>query len=406
HSQLARTVAELGIYGKGNNGHGRSLHILATDLHYEIPGGLNPEQYEENPRQARPGSVDSRAAINYQNLLVGGRLYGPILNGTLRHETGIYASANLFDHPFNIDHKRESNLGVGLRSVLKHEKTVRGLGQLELAGGMEIQLAHKAARNYTPNEGSPGELNFIDDVDTHQVLFFVNGDLVLPNHWTFTIGLSGQQLRYQVDRTFDVEGSPGLLNSSFSWVIAPRISVAKKWFTGEVQYAAFAAYGRAYSPPTLSEFRTNEGSVNTDLEPAQGNSYEIGFRRQSPTGFNVDLNVYVQRLGQSITTFQDASGVQLFRNAGGNNQFGVELAISRELLPTRKFAEHFINRLLVRVAYTLQNGTYRDYRPNDDDFSGQDLPGLTPHIFDVQLTLETKQNHYLRLGLHTSAETP
>ncbi|MEL6142356.1 MAG: TonB-dependent receptor [Bacteroidota bacterium] len=88
HSQLARTVAELGIYGKGNNGHGRSLHILATDLHYEIPGGLNPEQYEENPRQARPGSVDSRAAINYQNLLVGGRLYGPILNGTLRHETG------------------------------------------------------------------------------------------------------------------------------------------------------------------------------------------------------------------------------------------------------------------------------------------------------------------------------
>ncbi|MEL6141232.1 MAG: TonB-dependent receptor, partial [Bacteroidota bacterium] len=59
-----------------------------------------------------------------------------------------------------------------------------------------------------------------------------------------------------------------------------------------------------------------------------------------------------------------------------------------------------------RVAYTLQNGTYRDYRPNDDDFSGQDLPGLTPHIFDVQLTLETKQNHYLRLGLHTSAETP
>jgi len=406
HSQLERTVAELGLYHRGENGHGRSLHVLATDLHYEIPGGLNPEQYEDNPRQARPGSVDSRAAINYQNLLIGGKLYGPLFHGNIHHETGLYASANLFNHPFNIDHKRESNLGIGFRSVLQLEQNIEALGLLKLATGLEAQLANKAARNYTPDAGEPRELNFIDDIATRQAMLFINGELWLPTQWQFTLGLSAQQLHYQVDRTFDVEGNPGLITSNFSWVIAPRISVAKKWFTGLVSYSFFAAYGRAYSPPTLSEFRTNEGSVNTDLEPAQGDSYEIGFRRQSLSGFNVDFNIYVQRLDQSITTFQDASGVQLFRNAGGSNQFGIELAVARELLPARKYADHFINRLNVRIAYTLQEGTYRDYRPNDDDFSGQDLPGLTPHIFDGQITLESKEGHYLRLGLHTSAKTP
>ncbi|MEM9836681.1 MAG: TonB-dependent receptor [Bacteroidota bacterium] len=406
HSQLARTVGELSLYRQGENGGGGSLHILATDLHYEIPGGLNPEQFADNPRQARSGSEASRAAINYQNILIGGRSYGELANGFLRHASSLYTTTNSFDHPFNIDHKREENLGIGGRSVLTHERNIPQLGALKLDLGMEVQLAHKAARNYAPDAGQPGDLSFVDDIDTRQILTFLQGDLRLAQQWEVVLGLSLQQVRYQVDRTFNISGATGLINSNFAWVAAPRLSVAKAWKWGDANYSAFASYGRAYSPPTLREFRTNEGSLNTDLKAERGNSYEVGLRRRSALGFNLDLNVYLQRLSETITTFQDENDVQLFRNAGSSRQFGIEVAIERDLFSGPHYDDAVINSLVARVAYTYQSGQYRNYQPNGNDFSGQDLPGLTPHTFDWQLTARTSIGYYAGLGLYTSGRTP
>lgn len=405
HSQLARTTGELALHRKGNRGGGSSYHVLATDLHYEIPGGLNPEQFADNPQQARPGSEDSRAAINYRNLLVGGRFYGPLLKGAVKHESGIYASANRFDHPFNIDHKRERNLGVGGRSVLSHERSISGLGDLRVDAGLEFQIADKAARNYAPNAGEPGELNFIDDIVSYQSLVFAQASLEKDNGWLFTAGLSLEKLDYLVDRSFNAEGARENIESDFARVAAPRLSVAKKWGDGRRTYSVFAAYGLAYSPPTLSEFRTNEGSVNVDLRPERGHNYEVGLRRRSLGGFNLDLNVYYQRRSESIATFQDEREVQLFRNAGGSDQYGVEAAIERELLSPLSSANRFFNSLHFRLAYTLMEGEYRDYQVGDRDFSGNDIPGLTPRVLDFQLTLRTRPGTYLNLGLHRSATT-
>ena len=405
HSQLARSVGELGIYRRNEKGNGSSFHALATDLHYELPGGLNPEQFEENPRQARSGSEESRAAINYRNILTAARFYGSVLAGQIDHESSIYATANVFDHPFNFDHKREENLGIGGRSVISHNRDLPGIGFLKVDLGIEAQLLHKAARNYEPDAGEPADLNFVDDIDSRQLLTFLQGKLNLKNQWSVTTGVSLQKLSYLVDRTFNINGPANKVTSDFSWVAAPRLSINKAWNMGGSDYSAFISYARAYSPPSLTEFRTNEGSLNVDLIPERGNSYEAGIKRASQLGFDVELNIYFQQLNQSITTFQDENDVQLFRNAGGSNQFGIETALSRELL-TSRFSTSLVNSLQFRLAYTFQNGNYRDYRPNGNDFSGQSLPGLTPHVFDWQLTVRSRLNAYANLGLYTSSRTP
>lgn len=406
HSQLARSVGELGIYRRNEKGHGSSFHALATDLHYELPGGLNPEQFAENPRQARSGSEASRAAINYRSILTGARFYGSVLDGLIDHESSLYATANVFDHPFNFDHKREENLGVGGRSVISHVRDLPGIGYLKVDAGLEAQLLHKAARNYAPNAGKPGSLNFIDDIDSRQVLTFLQGKIDLQKRWSVTAGLSLQQLTYVVDRTFNADGITGKVTSNFNLATAPRLSIGKEWSMGGTEYAAFASYSRGYSPPALTEFRTNEGSLNADLEPERGNSYEMGIKRFSQLGFSVELNIYYQQLSQTITTFQNENDVQLFRNAGSSRQFGLETVVSRELL-TSRFSESMVNSLLFRLAYTYQNGNYQDYRPNGNDFSGQPLPGLTPHTFDWQLTATSSRlNAYANLGLYTSGRTP
>jgi iron complex outermembrane receptor protein len=291
--------------------------------------------------------------------LAAARFYGSLLNGQIDHESSIYATANVFDHPFNFDHKREENLGVGGRSVISHVRDLTGIGYLKVDIGLEAQLLHKAARNYEPGAGQPADLNFVDDIDSRQVLTFLQGKLGLKNRWSITTGLSLQKLSYQVDRTFNADGPAAKVNSDFSWVAAPRLSIAKSWNMAGADYSAFTSYGRAYSPPSLTEFRTNEGRLNTNLKPKRGNSYEVGIKRNSQLGFNAELNIYFQQLSQSITTFQDENEVQLFRNAGGSNQFGIEAVLARELL-TSRFSGSLINSLQLRLAYTYQNGTYRD----------------------------------------------
>lgn len=407
HSSFERSVGELSLYQKGPRGGGSSYHVLATDLHYEIPGGLNPTQFAENPRQARPGSEAAQAAINYQNLLVGGRFFGQLLAGKIRHQSSIFASANVFDHPFNNDHKRERNLGVGLRSTLHYDRELPQLGQLALTAGLEVQVANKAARNYAPNAGRPGELNFIDDIVSYQSLLFAQGVLDFQQGWQLTAGLSAQQLQYRVDRSFSRTADIGIQASDFQWVWAPRLSLAKAWSAVSAQqtYSAFLSYALAYAPPTLSEFRTNEGSINTQLAPEQGHSLEAGLRRNSALGFDVELNIYYQWLLQSIATYQDDSGVQLFRNSGGSQQVGIEIAVERELL-SPKAANHFINSLLARLAYTYTQGQYSGYQVNEQDFSGQALPGLTPSTLDLQLSLHSPSHFYANLGLYSAAKTP
>ncbi len=405
HSQLQRSVAELSIYQTGKKGGNSSYHVLATDLHYEIPGALNPTQFADNPRQARPGSEAAKAAINYQNLWVGGRWGGPLPNLALRHQTDVFASANVFDHPFNIDHKRERNLGIGLRSSLRWEKDVSGLGLLQLVGGLESQVANKAARNYTPNAGRPGALNFIDDIVSSQQLIFNQVVVEQPSGWQMTAGWSLQKLTYRIDRSFEIGGETGLANSNFNWVLSPRLSVAKAWTAANSHYNSFFSYGKAYTPPTLSEFRTNEGSINTRLAPERGHSLELALSRDSRAGFDISLNVYYQWLRQSIATFQDSSGVQLFRNTGGSRQWGIEASIERELLgPAAQ--QQFIRSCVARLAYTYNQGVYQGYAVADKDFSGQALPGLTPSTFDWQLSLQSRGDYALRLGLYTAAATP
>ena len=390
HSSLSRHTVQGGV------GLGRALRLnaLYTRLSYDLPGGLTAEQLAENRRQARPGSAATNASINYHNLLLGLTHRGGRRGWT--HEATGYATGFYFDHPFNFDYKRETNLGTGGRALLERTLSVnRAPGYagstLKLSVGAEYQLQYRMANNFTNADARPGELNFSDEIDTRQGLVFAQAALTTPGGWRLTAGLSANRLRYAVDRTFAADGNAGRQDSDFGFALSPRLALLRE--LGPVNVYASVAGG--FSPPTLDEFRTNEGSVNVGLRPERGVNYELGAKGRSGA-WSYELALYHFALTESISAFTDERGTRLFRNAGETRQRGVE--VSGSYRPTR--------RLQLGANYTFQDFVYRDYVRDGTDVSGQPLPGAAPHVVNLLADLTLSGGFTVQLHHNYTAAIP
>ncbi|NJC24529.1 TonB-dependent receptor domain-containing protein [Neolewinella antarctica] len=352
------------------------FHALYTDLSYQLPGGLNADQYAENPRQARPGSADKNASINYHNLLLG--LTDERYYGRWKFETALYTSGFYFDHPFNFDYKRETNLAAGGRIAARRLLT----DELDLTFGLENRRQLRFANNFENPDGTrPGDLNFSDEIISNEALLF-SQLRYQPGAWDVTLGLSSSRLAYDIDRTFSVNDDRGETNFVTDRPLSVRLAVGRS--IGDLHYL-YASRTDGFSPPTLDEFRTNEGSINTGLRPEVGTNYEIGYRI-SYRGFSANATAFHFRLQEAITTFSDERGTQLFRNAGKTTQNGLELLAQYATSFGRN--KYQLNLL---GSYTYYDFTYDELRRGDSDFSGQTIPGAAPHTTNLQVVLRYDQ---------------
>jgi iron complex outermembrane receptor protein len=388
HSNFNRRTAQLSTTLRPSANRRLDLHALYTDIFYQIPGGLNPEQYAADRRQARPGSEATNASINYNNLLLGGTHRWN--QGRWRNETTLYGTFFYFDHPFNVDYKRETNLGGGGRTVVDYLLPL-DRAVVRFSAGLESQVQLRMGQNFTNDSGAPGELNFNDEIFSNQNLFFGQASADLAAGWSLTAGLSVNQLRYDVDRTFDASAAPGIVASDFSAAWAPRLAVAKRW----EQFTLHASLSSGFSPPTLDEFRTNEGSINTSLAPERGTNYEIGLRgRTADNRLHYDLTGFYFRLDETIVSYQDERGTQLFRNAGNTDQRGLEAALEWRLLDR---PAGLLRALDWYGSYTYHDFRFADYEQGGTDFSDNRLPGTAPHTFTQVLTATATAGFYADL---------
>ena len=388
HSNLNRRTAQLSTTLRPSANRRIDLHLLYTNLFYQIPGGLNPEQYADDPRQARPGSVETNASINYDNLLLGATHHWN--QGRWSNQTTLYGTGFYFDHPFNVDYKRETNLGGGGRTAFDYTLPLRG-GVLRLSAGAESQVQLRMGQNFGNVAGRPGALNFSDEILSSQTLGFAQASLDLTGGWTFTAGLSGNDPSYDVDRTFQRDGDPERVGSDFDPAWAPRLAVAKRW----PLLTLHASVSNGFSPPTLDEFRTNEGSINTTLAPERGRSYEAGLRgRDRGNRLSYELTAFYFQLDETIVSFQDERGTQLFRNAGQTDQRGLEAALNLTLVDN---PGGWLRYLDWYGSYTYHDFSYADYIRGGEDFSGNRLPGTAPHTFTQVLNARVGPGFYADL---------
>lgn len=376
-----------------------AINLLYSDLDYGIPGGLTAEQFSENPTQARPGtpftlgSIEAQAGVNHKMVFTG-ITHQVHFNTQLSNISSVFGNFSDFNNPFNLDYKIESRKSGGVRSLLLFN-TQKENTTIEMNAGLEYQASNYASRNYTNNYGHIGSLNFDDELNVQTTTYFASAELEFPANWIVNTGLSYNTVQYHIQRlaTFLEGDFTGTTSIHFSPQLVPRFSIAKR-ITSAITIYTGVGYG--FSPPTLEEVRTNEGSINLDLQPEQGTNLETGIRGYTLKGrFSFDASVFYYSLNNSIVQQQSERGTTLFENSGSTSQLGLELNTHVILYDS---PTHFLKQATWRTAYTFHRFRFDTYRTSNGDFSGNELTGVAPNVVYTSISAQTKASFYANVA--------
>lgn len=406
-SFIDREVFEISGETEYLEGRKIAANVLYSSLNYGIPGGLTEVQFNENPTQARGGPIGSvvkNASIKHESLLLG-LTHSYKLTDRLSNQASAYGTFSDFENPFNLDYKIDSRKSGGIRSKYMYETNL-GDVKTRIIYGTEFQASSYASRNFQNNAGKPDSLNFDDELKVQSGLFYTNVQFDLPNEWFITAGLSYNYLKYDINRLFakDAEfGQVGGVRKKFDPQFIPRIGIAKKLSSS---VTAHASIGSGFSPPTIEEIRTNEGSINLDLEPEKGINYEAGIRGYAFEGrFGFDATFFFFNLKEAITrqpsTIREETFV--FRNVGNTDQKGLELNANYMLIESYT---NFLRRVRINTAYTYNDFEFKNYTDNGNDFSGNKLTGVAPNVLFTSLDVVTAPGIYGTLSYNFTDEIP
>ncbi|HCI72771.1 MAG TPA: hypothetical protein DHV30_20135, partial [Balneola sp.] len=331
-----------------------SVSTLYSNLNYGIPGGLNLQQFQDDPTQARTGSVGKNASIDQEDFIIGANVES---EWTERWSggTNVFANISSFENPFNFDYKSESRKSWGSRPWVQYKNTF-GDTDLKLKLGAENHFGNNNARNYDNENGIRDSLRFEDEIQIKNRSVYLTGELDLPGEIFINAGISVNRVNYDVNRVATKEGGvdPKLISKDFETAILPRIAIAKRLTDFTTLHASISA---GFSPPTLEEFRTNDGELNENLEPEKGINYEVGIRGNTRDGsFSYDVATFYFKLKESIVlTESQRDGTLAFANAGSTNQTGLEVSTNWIAVNNENA---FLSRLEVQSSYTFHYFKY------------------------------------------------
>jgi iron complex outermembrane receptor protein len=399
HTNLRRDIITWESMLKNNSHQTLSTYAFYGDLYYQTPGALTLSEYNANPKQARPAvgatpSADQAQASIYQKTFMAGITNTCRFSETFQNTTNFYAAYTNYVNPTFRNYEFRSEPHFGGRTVFSYTTDY-----LHLNFGGEAQKGFFTTQDYGNNNGSPDTLQTNDNINTWTYTFFAQADLFFGKGWQVSAGLSYNDAFIGIDRI----SVPGFIprNKSFSNEFAPRLAVSKK-ITPDI--LLYASVSKGFSLPAVAEVLPSTGSINTDLQPENGISYEAGLKNSF---FNQRL--YIEVIGfyfelqQAIVVRKDSSNADYYTNAGSTTQKGIESQVSYQLLPS---AMGFINSTRFWASYTLDNFTYGDFSKNSTNYDGKHLPGVANNTFTGGIDINSRPGIFLHLTYYYSDKIP
>ena len=399
HTNLRRDVVTWESILKNTDKQTLSTYAFYGDLYYQTPGALTLSEYTANPKQARPASGAIPSA-NQAQAAIYQKTFMAAISNTYRiapgfdNTTNVYAAYTNYVNPTFRNYEYRSEPHFGGRTIFNYT-----MKSLHFSAGGEAQKGFFQTQDYGNKNGSPDTLQTNDNINTWTYTFFAQADWYFAKGWQATAGVSYNEQFIGIKR-ISVPGSAPR-NKTFGNEFAPRFAISKKLTADMMLYASVS---KGFSPPTVAEVLPSTQSINTDLQPESGVSYEAGLK----SGFfnqrlYVEVIAFYFELKQAIVVRKDSSNADYYTNAGSTTQKGIESEVSYQLLPS---STGLINSARVWASYTLNNFTYGDFKKNAVDYDGKHLPGVANNTFTGGIDLNTRPGVYLHLSYFYSDKSP
>lgn len=377
--------------GRFRPGAGREIemNLFYADLMYQTPGGLTESEFKANPKQARPpagpspGAVEQQAAVFNKTFYAGFSQeyrWSPQWSNT----TGVYGTFSQFDNSAIRNYERRSEMSFGGRT---NTEFAFSKGKVDFGG--EYQHGFSPISVYDNNLGQSGLIQNNDEVVSTSALAFAQIEFFLPHEFFLTLGGSMNFVNVRYQRLSDVPLFGR--DKNFDPVFSPRIALLKK-INDDI--AAHASISKGFSPPTVAELFPSTATFNDAINPEEGTNFEAGLRGTLfSRALQFDLVVYDFQLDETIVVRRTADDADYFVNAGRTDQRGLELSVSWNSRQDRRL----IN-VVPWLSYSLNHYKFADYVQDVNDYSGNKLTGVAPHIIVAGIDVVAQNGLYANLS--------
>jgi iron complex outermembrane receptor protein len=403
HSSLRRDVHSwTGSFRMNKNKYLRASYFYG-DLFYETPGALTRAEYEVNPLASRPAagslpsSVQAKASIR-QRMFFTGVSYVQHFAPKWENKSVLYGMFTELRNPAIRNYGKNSEPHVGGRTLFTLTQPLRQSSLQFIIGG-EWQEGFASVSTFKNLNGSPGSLDSLDEIHTRQQFLFSQATMDLQHGWSVTGGasLNTLLLRFQRFNPF----ASGLQKRKFNNQLAPRLAVMKKFRQGINEFNIYSSVSKGFSPPTTNELLPSGGAINIGLDAEEGTNYEIGLKAKCFTRLYVDVNAFLFELKNTIVLRRDAAGGDYYINSGKTNQHGIETYVSYSL-----FQNKWLEQSLVWLSHSWHNFHYKEFKPVNNDFSGNRMPGDAKHTLSAGIDASLKGGFNVAITDYYSGKIP
>jgi iron complex outermembrane recepter protein len=391
HTNMRRDVLTWDAVLKSNEKQELQAHFLFGDLYYQTPGALTKEEYDLNAKAARPAvgaspSADKAQAAIYQKTFLVGFSYDTKMNEHWKNTTNVYMAYSQMRNPNFRNYSRTSEPHLGGRTVFQYTKQL-SKALLTFHAGAEFQQSFNTQRVYDNNNGETGALQSDDEIYNNQGFIFLQANAELQHGWIVTAGASINKLGLDFKRFSEIPTV--MYKRNFNNEITPRFALLKEVNKTVSLYGSIA---RGFSAPTTSEVLPSTNNFNTTLQAETGVDYEFGARGSLLRNkLYFDINAFFYTLKNAIVQRRDITGADYFDNAGSAKQNGLETYLSYELINN---SLHFFDLVFLHASNTWNNFHYKQFKQLDNDFSGNQLPGVAPQTIAAGIDVNTKAGLY------------
>jgi iron complex outermembrane receptor protein len=380
-----------------------SLLINRTSQHSEIPGSLNGGQVAANPSQANAGNVD-KAAGRYQNWTRIGLGQQYRFNDKFANSTSVFTYFYDLNHPLPFAYIRNFYQSYGGRTRFSYDPGLSVLPTRFMIG-TEINQGLTKGTQYTNESGTEGNINSNIDYQNTQYSLFYQSETALSRRTNLTFGLSYNGLEYKVS-DYLVRNRSGL--KKFKAQLSPRLALSHN-FNNAISLHGSISSG--FSPPSSSEIRNVDGSINRSLQAEKGINYELNAKGNLfSSRLSFDFSLFLldmkgELIGQAIQ-----QGITIYHNSGETSHKGAEAAISWQLIQANDNKGLLALRPFMSLTYS--DFKFEDYKILNAQnevravYNGNPLTGVAPWIIHSGIDLETRSGIYFYGSYYYSDRLP
>ena len=357
-----------------------------TRLKAFIPSSINYNDFINNPTSADVSWAQSIGYESYDRGLFG-LSYSQFLTSKLQNTTSAFVSFRAGYEPRPFDILEENRISSGLRTKFALSTEILKI-KSDLSFGGEFYTEWFQTGNFKnlyknfPGQGS------------------VQGDRISKNKQERTYLNGFGQINFNINSKLKVETSfninttsynlTDLFNSGsasqngdyrFEPIFSPRLGASYALAKGKNIYASVS---RGFSIPTVAETLTPDRTINTYLNPETGTNYEIGFKANwLKNKLYTEINAYQIEIENLLVAQRVAEDQYVGVNAGKTSHRGLEFLANFRFELTQKIS---LNPYFNGV---VNNFELRTFINENDDFSGNKLPGVPDYTFNYGLDVKT-----------------